>query len=120
MPRSIAPPSHGGPRTGPPSPFPIISPLVSPPERGSPRTAGGSGRPGEAVAPLETPVRVASVGTGRWAATLAEAAGRGTGLAMVACTSRSADHRAAFAGRHGCREAPTFDAVLTDTEVEAV
>ena len=81
---------------------------------------GGSGRPGEAVTPLETPVRVASVGTGRWAATLAEAAARGTGLAVVTCTSRSADPRAAFAGRHGCRDAPTFDAVLKDPDVEGV
>jgi len=67
-----------------------------------------------------TPVRVASIGTGRWAGTLAEAARQGTGLALVACTSRSADHRAAFARKHGCRDAPTYAAVLGDPEIEGV
>jgi predicted dehydrogenase len=67
-----------------------------------------------------TPLRVASIGTGRWAGTLADAARQGTGLALVACTSRSADHRTAFAKKHGCRDVPTFDAVLADPEVEAV
>jgi predicted dehydrogenase len=67
-----------------------------------------------------TPVRVASIGTGRWAGALAEAAGQGTGLALVACTSRSADHRAAFARKHGCRDAPTYEAVLADPEIEGV
>ena len=72
------------------------------------------------MTPLETPVRAASVGTGRWAGTLADAAGQGTGLTVVACTSRSADHRALFARKHGCRDVATFDAVLADPEVEAV
>ena len=67
-----------------------------------------------------TPVRVASIGTGRWAGTLADAARQGTGLALVACTSRSADHRAAFARKHGCRDVPTYDAVLADPDIEAV
>jgi predicted dehydrogenase len=66
------------------------------------------------------PVRVASIGTGRWAGTLADAARQGTGLALVACTSRSADHRAAFAKKHGCRDVATYDAVLADPEVEGV
>ena len=55
-----------------------------------------------------TPVRVAAVGVGRWASTLAEAAAKGTGLSIVACTSRSADHRAAFAKRHGGRDLPSL------------
>jgi predicted dehydrogenase len=67
-----------------------------------------------------TVVRAASIGTGRWAGTLAEAAARGTGLSVVACTSRSADNRARFARQHGCRDVATFDAVLADPEVEAV
>ncbi len=66
------------------------------------------------------PVRVAAVGTGRWASTLADAVGRGTGLAMVGCTSRSPDNRAAFARTYGCRDLPSFEAVLADPEVEAV
>ncbi len=67
-----------------------------------------------------TPVRVAALGTGRWSRTLAEAAARGTGLAIVACTSRSADNRAAFAKSYGCRALPGYDAVLADPEVEGV
>src|SRR6059036_1244235 len=65
-------------------------------------------------------VRVAAIGTGRWGGTLADAAGRGTGLSIVACTSRSAENRAAFAKTYGCRDLPTLDAVLADREVEGV
>ena len=67
-----------------------------------------------------TPVRVAAVGVGRWASILAEAAVKGTGLSIVACTSRSADNRAAFAKRHGGRDLPSLEAVLADPEVEGV
>lgn len=66
------------------------------------------------------PVRVASIGTGRWAQTLADAATADTGLTVVACTSRSADHRAAFARKYGCRDVPTCEAVLADAEIEGV
>lgn len=66
-----------------------------------------------------TPVRVASIGTGRWAGTLSAAAGA-AGLTVVACTSRSAENRAAFARKHGCRDVPTYDAVLADPDVEGV
>src|SRR5947208_2978711 len=65
-------------------------------------------------------VRVAAIGTGRWGGTLADAAGRGTGLSIVACTSRSAENRAAFAKTYRCRDLPTLDAVLADREVEGV
>ncbi len=65
-------------------------------------------------------VRVAAVGTGRWSGTLADAAARGTGLSVVACTSRSAANRAAFARTHGCRDLPSYQAVLGDPEVEGV
>src|SRR2546430_15855081 len=65
-------------------------------------------------------VRVAAVGTGRWGGTLADAAGRGTGLSIIACTSRSPEKRAAFAKTYGCRDLPTLDAVLADREVEGV
>ena len=67
-----------------------------------------------------TPVRVAAVGTGWWAGTLADAARRGTGLAIVACTSRSPSKRAAFAKTYGCRDLPTLEVALADPEVEAV
>ena len=67
-----------------------------------------------------TPVRVASIGTGRWASTLADAARQGTGLAVVACTSRSADNRAAFENTYGCRAVATYEAILGDPDVEGV
>ncbi len=66
------------------------------------------------------PVRVAAIGVGRWGRVLADAAARGTGLEVVACTSRSADSRAAFARAYGCRDSPTYEAVLADPEVEGV
>lgn len=63
---------------------------------------------------------MAVVGVGRWGGVLADAAGRGTGLSLVACTSRSAEHRAAFAKTYGCRDLPSYQAVLADPEVEGV
>jgi len=67
-----------------------------------------------------TPVRVAAVGVGGWGRVLADAARKETGLAVVACTSRSAENRAAFARAYDCREHPSFDAVLADGDVEGV
>src|SRR3989304_2821045 len=66
------------------------------------------------------PVRVASVGVGWWSGVLAAAARKGSGLEIVACTSRSADKRAAFAKAHGCRDLPSYEAVLAAPEVEGV
>jgi predicted dehydrogenase len=51
---------------------------------------------------------------------LADAAGRGTGLRIVACTGRSRENRATFAKTYGCRDLPSYDAVLADPEVEGV
>src|SRR5712691_4792447 len=67
-----------------------------------------------------TPVRVAAVGVGGWGRVLADAARQGTGLAIVACTSRSTDTRAAFAKAHSCRALPSFEAVLADPDVDGV
>lgn len=67
-----------------------------------------------------TPLRVAAVGVGMWGRVLADAIGRGAGLALVACTGRSPENRAAFAKSYACRELPTYEAVLEDREVEAV
>ncbi|MBI1724235.1 MAG: gfo/Idh/MocA family oxidoreductase, partial [Candidatus Tectomicrobia bacterium] len=66
-----------------------------------------------------TPVRVAAVGVGGWGRVLADAA-EGTGLAIVACTSRSTESRAAFATTYGCRALPSYEAVLADPAVEGV
>ena len=67
-----------------------------------------------------TPVRVAAVGVGGWGRVLADATARGTGLTIVACTSRSAENREAFAKTYGCRDLPSYEAVLADPEVEGV
>src|SRR5438093_10627571 len=64
-----------------------------------------------------TPVRGAALGVGGWRRVLADAPRQGTGLAIVACTSRSADNRAAFAKAYGCRIHPSFEAVLADPHV---
>src|SRR5262245_65062796 len=67
-----------------------------------------------------TPVRVAAVGVGTWGRVLADAARRGADLTVVACPSRSPEPRGDFARAYGCRDLPTFEAVLGDPEVEGV
>lgn len=69
---------------------------------------------------MPEPVRVASIGTGRWARTLGAAAPRAGNVRVVACTSRSAENRAAYAKAYGCRDLPSYEAVLADREVEGV
>ncbi|MBI4609476.1 MAG: Gfo/Idh/MocA family oxidoreductase [Candidatus Rokubacteria bacterium] len=67
-----------------------------------------------------TPVRVAAVGVGGWGRVLADTAARGTGLTIVACTGRFAENREALAKTYGCRDLPSYEAVLADPEVEGV
>lgn len=55
--------------------------------------------------------RVALIGTGFWAAKLAEAAGRSE-LELACCYSRHEGRRAEFAERFGCEAAPSFEAAL--------
>jgi predicted dehydrogenase len=66
------------------------------------------------------PVRVASIGVGRWSGVLCDAALKGTGLEIVACTARSPEPRAAFARKYGCRAVESVEAVLADRDVEGV
>ncbi|MDA1001572.1 MAG: Gfo/Idh/MocA family oxidoreductase [bacterium] len=66
------------------------------------------------------PVRVASMGLGRWANVLADAALRGGKIKLVSCFSRTPGKRANFKERYGTREAESFEALLNDDEVEAV
>ncbi len=66
------------------------------------------------------PVRVASMGLGRWANVLADAALRGGKIRIVSCFSRTAGKRRDFTERYGTREAESFDALLRDEEIEAV
>ncbi|MFQ5861406.1 MAG: Gfo/Idh/MocA family protein [Dehalococcoidia bacterium] len=66
------------------------------------------------------PLRVASVGLGRWANVLAQAAQRSEKLRIVSCFSRDPANRAAFSQRFGCRQAESLEELLRDEEVEAV
>ncbi|HSB73909.1 MAG TPA: Gfo/Idh/MocA family oxidoreductase [Candidatus Methylomirabilis sp.] len=66
------------------------------------------------------PVRAAAVGIGWWSGVLADAIPKGTNLRLVTCATRSAEKRAAFAEKYGCRQAESYAAVLEDREVEAV
>ena len=69
---------------------------------------------------LKEPVRVACVGLGWWSDVLAAAIVRSGRLRVVACHSRSAAKRDAFAARYHCRAAARYDDVLRDPEVEAI
>lgn len=65
------------------------------------------------------PVRVASIGLGRWGSELAEK-GAAAGLEVVACYARSEASRQEFAVAHGCRAAGSWDEVLSDPDIEAL
>jgi predicted dehydrogenase len=69
-----------------------------------------------AVAPL----RVACIGMGWWSDVLADAISRSGRLEIAACYTRSADKRAAFAAKYGCRPAASYDTILADPAIEAI
>jgi predicted dehydrogenase len=66
------------------------------------------------------PLRVASLGMGWWSDVLADAIKRSGKLKISACYSRSEEKRAAFAAKYGCRAVPSYEAILADTDIEAV
>src|SRR5215471_751171 len=66
------------------------------------------------------PLRVACIGMGWWSDVLADAIVRSGKLEIIACYTRSADKGAAFAAKYGCRSVPSYEAVLTDPEIEAI
>jgi predicted dehydrogenase len=66
------------------------------------------------------PLRVACIGMGWWSDVLADAIKRSSKIEIVSCFTRSADKRAAFAGKYGCRSADSYQAVLADPAVEAI
>ena len=66
------------------------------------------------------PLRVACVGMGWWSDVLADAIRRSGKLDIVACYTRSADKRAAFAKKYDCRPAASYEDVLADRAIEAV
>jgi len=66
------------------------------------------------------PVRVACIGMGWWSDVLADAVQRSGKLRIVACFTRSAEKREAFAAKYRCRAASSYNDVLGDDEVEAI
>jgi predicted dehydrogenase len=58
---------------------------------------------------------VAIIGTGFWAAKLAEAAGR-AGIGLASCYSRDGQSRRAFAERFGCAAAGSFEEALASAD----
>ncbi len=66
-------------------------------------------------------LRVASVGLGWWSDQLADAIhDKSERIGITACTSRSAEKRAAFAEKYGARAIDSFEAVLADPDIDAV
>ena len=66
------------------------------------------------------PLRVACLGMGWWSDVLADAIKRSGKLQIVACYTRSEQKRQAFAGKYGCRAAPSYQAILEDRGIEAI
>jgi predicted dehydrogenase len=66
------------------------------------------------------PLRVASLGMGWWSDVLADAINRSGKLKITACYSRSEEKRAAFAAKYGCRAVASYEAILADSDIEAV
>ncbi len=68
----------------------------------------------------QAPVRVAALGMGWWSDVLADAMQRSGQFEIVACYTRSADKRRAFAEKYGCRPAASYEEILKDPSIAAV
>ena len=66
------------------------------------------------------PVVVSCIGMGWWSDVLADAIVRSGKLRIAACYTRSEQKRQAFAGKYGCRGAPSYEAILEDRSIEAI
>ena len=66
------------------------------------------------------PLRVACLGMGWWSDVLAAAIKRSKKIEIIACYTRSADKREAFAKKYGCKAAASYEDVLKDKSVEAI
>ena len=65
-------------------------------------------------------MKVACLGMGWWSDVLADAMKRSGKFTLVACYSRSAEKREAFAGKYGCRAAKSYEEILSDKAIEAI
>ena len=66
------------------------------------------------------PLRVAALGMGWWSDVLADAIKRSRQLEIVACFTRSAEKRSAFAAKYSCRAAASYEEILSDPSIEAI
>ncbi len=62
------------------------------------------------------PVRVACLGLGWWSDVLADAAGRTPAIDIVACYTRSAAKREAFAKKYACKAAASYEDLLAQKD----
>jgi predicted dehydrogenase len=69
---------------------------------------------------MSGPLRVACIGMGWWSDVLADAVKRSSKIEIAGCYTRSADKRAAFAKKYGCKAADSYEAILADPTVEAI
>jgi predicted dehydrogenase len=67
-----------------------------------------------------SPLRVACVGIGWWSDVLADAIQRSGKLEILSCYSRSKEKRKTFAAKYRCRPAASYEAILANSEIEAI
>jgi len=65
-------------------------------------------------------VRMGIVGLGWWGDKLANAIADSKGCELASCYARTPSSRAAFAERHGCGQADSYNALVTDPGVDAI
>lgn len=68
----------------------------------------------------KTPIKVASIGLGRWGNTIAGMIKRTPELALTTCFTRTREKRDAFAEKFGCDKEASYEDVLGRDDVEAV
>ena len=65
-------------------------------------------------------MKVACLGMGWWSDVLADAIKRSGRMQIVACFSRSAEKREAFARKYACRATRSYEEILDDKSIEAI
>jgi predicted dehydrogenase len=68
----------------------------------------------------QQPLRVASIGIGRWSDVLGSAMQRSGKLVMAGCYTRDEKKRADFSAKYGSKAYATYEALLADPEIDAV
>ena len=66
------------------------------------------------------PLRVGSVGLGRWAKVIGTAASRSKKLDIVSCFSRSKEKRVSFKKQFGCKITDSYEELLADENIDGV